>query len=140
MTLPKPITPLTRQLSDFEGHWALRKEICHAKGKPAQFAGQAVWTPEGDGLAYVETGKLTMADGAAFTAQRRYLWTPPLTVHFDDGRFFHQVPPGGGAALHDCPPDTYRVTYDFKDWPRWSALWQVTGPRKDYVMRCDYTR
>ena len=33
---------------------------------------------------------------------------------------------------HDCPPDTYRVRYDFRAWPRWQAEWRVTGPRKDY--------
>ena len=33
---------------------------------------------------------------------------------------------------HDCPPDSYRVRYDFRAWPRWQAEWRVTGPRKDY--------
>ena len=44
------------------------------------------------------------------------------------------------VADHWCDPDTYKVRYDFREWPLWRAEWRVTGPRKDYVMRSVYTR
>jgi len=42
------------------------------------------------------------------------------------------------AAEHDCPPDHYRVRYDFRSWPRWQADWRVRGPRKDYTLGSAY--
>ena len=74
-----------------------------------------------------------MAQGR-FRAERRYLWGPDLTVCFEDGRFFHQVPPEGGQAAHWCDPDQYEVSYDFRAWPDWQTRWRVVGPRKDYAM------
>ena len=56
-----------------------------------------------------------------------------IDVAFGDGRPFHRVGPGAQAvAAHDCPPDDYRLRYDFGAWPLWSVRWRVTGPRKDY--------
>jgi hypothetical protein len=61
-------------------------------------------------------------------------------VLFADGRFFHRfdAEDPAPAAAHDCPPDLYRVRYDFRPWPRWQAEWRVTGPRKDYAMVSRY--
>ena len=42
--------------------------------------------------------------------------------------------------VHACDPDTYRVRYDFRRWPRWQAEWRVTGPRKDYGMLSRFRR
>ena len=73
-------------------------------------------------------------------ATRRYLWRAggagAIDVLFEDGRFFHSFDPDAPtpAAPHDCPPDTYRVRYDFTGWPEWQAEWRVTGPDKDYTM------
>lgn len=129
-----------RCLADFAGAWRLEKHIRQDDGGEAWFEGQATWTPTGDGLAYCEEGLLRMGQAAPVKAERRYLWTVPLRVSFADGRFFHDVPAYGGQALHDCPPDTYLVTYAFTKWPEWRALWRVTGPRKAYRMDCLYRR
>jgi len=85
-------------------------------------------------LRYQETGELTIAGHLPVTASRGYIWHPDLTVHFDDGRHFHSVPPLGGQSAHSCDPDQYEVTYDFSDWPEFRVDWQVSGPRKNYAM------
>jgi hypothetical protein len=41
---------------------------------------------------------------------------------------------------HPCGDDHYTVQYDFRSWPQWTAVWQVSGPRKDYTSRSAYTR
>ncbi len=139
MTLPKRATPTDRVLADFVGRWRLQKFVRQANGEQASFSGTAVWEEVESGLSYLETGTLILTGSTPLKAERRYLWRAPLAVHFQDGRFFHNVPPQGGQARHDCAPDTYNVTYDFSDWPYWSAEWHVSGPRKAYLMRATYT-
>ncbi len=63
-----------------------------------------------------------------------------MHVFFDDGRPFHTVPAHGAEALHDCPPDTYRVRYTYDATDTFSTRWHVTGPRKDAVLRTQFTR
>ncbi|MBV2361252.1 trigger factor [Thalassococcus sp. CAU 1522] len=128
------------ELSDFLGTWTLSRDLDHADGTRARFDGRAVWTAQEDGALYVETGTLTLAMGGAFAAERRYLWDADLGVWFDDGRFFHTVPRGGGTARHWCDPDQYDVAYDFATWPDWTAVWTVKGPRKDYRSTTRYRR
>lgn len=127
-----------RRLADFIGAWRLEREIRHADGTIARFDGRAEWRLEAPGALCVETGTLTLPEGMAVQAERRYLWDADLQVRFADERFFHAVPPLGGVAAHDCPPDRYEATYDFADWPRWRCTWRVRGPRKDYVMHGRY--
>ncbi|SDD60833.1 hypothetical protein SAMN05421538_10239 [Paracoccus isoporae] len=124
----------------FLGHWHLTREISGG----GRFDGVAVIAPDGAGGAvYDEEGVLSLPGQPPFQATRRYLWRQEgdgIAVCFADGRFFHRFDPAMPApqARHLCPPDLYDVTYDFTDWPRWSALWRVEGPRKSYVMRSDY--
>jgi hypothetical protein len=73
-------------------------------------------------------------------AERRYVWHPDLSVHFDDGRFFHKIPQEGGATDHWCDPDSYEGCYDFSKWPDFGVTWRVTGPRKSYRMHSLYKR
>ena len=111
-----------------------------------RFDGQAVLSPGGiDRLDYVETGHLRLSDGPAMTATRRYSWAFQaglMRVSFDDGRPFHSFHPGvsGAGTDHLCGADTYRVTYGFADWPVWTAVWQVSGPRKEYSLESRYWR
>lgn len=128
-----------RCLDDFLGTWHITRQITHAGAPEANFDGQGVWTPSPDGALYEERGTLTMPGAQPMQAERRYLWRG-LDVYFDDGRFFHTVPPMGGDTDHWCDPDSYRVHYAFDQWPTFTASWQVTGPRKDYTMRSTYTR
>ncbi|QEW20159.1 hypothetical protein LA6_002353 [Marinibacterium anthonyi] len=132
--------PVQRVLEEFAGTWTVSRRILQDDGPEAGFEGQAVWTPQDGGLAYVETGLLTIAGQGRFAAERRYFWDADLRVHFDDGRFFHQVPPEGGRTGHWCDPDQYDVEYDFADWPAFTTTWQVRGPRKSYRMTTGYRR
>ncbi|GAA0286251.1 DUF6314 family protein [Rhodovulum strictum] len=132
-------------LGAFAGAWRIERVIEDARaGHVARFEGQAVFTPDADGLVHAESGRLHLPGQAPMTAERRYLWrqgASGIEVFFEDGRFFHAIAPGPRAqALHDCPPDRYEVGYDFARWPDWSSLWRVAGPRKDYAMRSAYAR
>ena len=129
-----------RNLHDFEGVWRLEKTIQNANGPDGAFAGEARWTRGVAGLEYLEEGELRL-NGAPMKATRRYLWRAPLAVYFDDGRFFHDVPPEGGDTHHLCPPDRYNVHYDFGTWPfGFRVVWMVRGPAKAYQMTCLYAR
>jgi hypothetical protein len=131
------------RLAAFAGRWRVAREIADARGPDGQFAGAAVFAPAPGGLAYHETGTLTLG-GQRFEAARRYLWTEPapgeLLVLFPDGRPFHALTLAPRAtAAHDCPPDDYRLAFDFTGWPVWQVTHRVTGPRKDYRMHTVYT-
>lgn len=129
-----------RCLPDFEGTWALNRRIEHSDGTLAHFEGHAIWAPDAEGLCQEESGTLRIGKGTPIVAKRSYLWRPELSVHFDDGRFFHDVPPLGGEAAHWCAPDQYDVIYDFALWPEFRVTWQVSGPRKSYRMDSTYRR
>jgi hypothetical protein len=137
---------LPAALADFAGRWRIDRRIeDRLGGREGVFTGMAVLTPADAGLAYEETGDLRFPGAAPMRAERRYLWRAEagrIVVDFADGRPFHGFPLGEGAAEagHDCPPDLYRVDYDFGRWPGWRAVWEVTGPRKDYRMVSDYRR
>jgi hypothetical protein len=132
--------PPDRVLADFAGQWRLDKRIVPAEGPEARFEGVAEFVEVAEGLAYAERGRLWVGTGAPMEAERRYVWRPGLDVYFDDGRFFHRVPARGGRAHHHCPPDDYVVEYVFDNWPEFTALWRVTGSRKDYEMTARYRR
>lgn len=133
------------RLSAFLGAWALDRSIEDARAaRSGRLAGEARFSPAPDGLAYEEAGTLAFPGTAPMQASRRYLWRQGgaggIDVLFADGRFFHAFDPAlpEPSALHDCPPDTYRVRYDFTAWPLWQAEWRVTGPDKDYIMLSRY--
>jgi hypothetical protein len=135
---------MTPALDDFDGFWLLRKDIADLLTREAgTFVGRAEFRREGEVLAYREDGQLTLGSSAPVLAQRRYLWRKTvdgIAVDYADGRAFHGFGPGALAAVHLCDPDRYEVAYDFAEWPRWTAEWGVTGPRKDYRMVCAYRR
>lgn len=133
--------------ADFAGQWRIGRVITdRLTGRTSRFDGQAGLTAAGDGaLAYAETGQLQLAGAAPMTATRRYLWQfagAQVDVRFADGRPFHSFAPGmtGPGTDHPCGEDLYRVAYDFSAWPRWSARWDVRGPRKDYALHSQYDR
>jgi len=132
--------PTEPGLGDFLGIWDIAREVIPARGPRAGFSGRAEWCRVPGGASYVETGTLVVEGGAPMTAERRYFWGDDLSVYFDDGRLFHQVPARGGQARHFCDPDTYLVNYDFSGWPGFEVRHDVTGPRKDYVMVSRFTR
>lgn len=129
-------------LTDFEGRWLISRRIENAIGPDATFRGTVTFAPGHGGLVMSEAGEMVMDGQVPMQASRRYIWRTAaqgIDVFFDDGRYFHHI--GTGAApkdRHDCAPDLYQVAYDFGAWPLWSAVWHVTGPRKDYVMRSEF--
>lgn len=128
-----------RTLSDFAGQWQLTRHITPKTGPAAHFEGTAEWQAAAGGLAYSEQGVMIVTGQPPMQAERRYFWAQDLRVFFEDGRFFHQVPPAGGQAHHWCDPDTYTGAYDFTDWPLFRVAWEVSGPRKDYHSITEYT-
>lgn len=127
----------------FEGEWRITRVIHDRTGGPeGRFAGVARFSIAGPDLDYREEGELRLG-GAVFRATRAYRWVPGsagVEVFFADGRFFHGFAWDSAAAEHLCGADLYRVRYDFGRWPVWEAVWEVQGPRKDYVMRTQYAR
>ncbi|WP_301182904.1 DUF6314 family protein [Roseovarius sp. PS-C2] len=129
-----------RVLADFEGRWRMARRIGQANGPDARLEGEACWSPVAEGLLCEERGVLSVEGQLPLAAHRRYLWRSDLSVWFDDGRYFHQVPGQGGPCGHWCDPDQYDGVYDFSRWPVWRCTWQVRGPRKDYRMVTEYRR
>ncbi len=131
-------------LADFVGRWRLVRQIDDRRaGAIGRMEGETLFTPVGEGLRCDETGRLTYG-GTEMEARRTYLWRAVpggVAVAFEDGREFHdfRFAPAPEAS-HICEPDHYRVRYDFSHWPDWSATWQVTGPRKDYLSSSRYSR
>lgn len=130
----------------FFGAWSLARSIEDRRtGVPAAFEGRAWITPTPQGALYEECGMMQIAGGAQMRAERRYQWrlsAAGIDVLFEDGRYFHGVDLGSACpeASHWCDPDSYGVCYDFSEWPAWSCVWHVRGPRKDYSMRSVYAR
>ena len=126
------------RLQDFAGDWGVTRRIADRAGAQClRFAGIARFVPEADGLAYEERGWLRLPGLPPMEAHRRYRWRADgglIVVVLGVGRPFHAFDPEAPEALHLCAPDTYRVAYRFARWPRWTAVWTVTGPRKDYTM------
>ena len=132
-------------LAGFEGRWVLRRHIDdRLGGQPGTFEGHADFRETQGGLSYREEGWLTLGSSTPLFASRDYRWREEegrIVVDYADGRPFHGFDPAEGAAFHACDPDSYRVTYDFSDWPdAWQSDWAVAGPRKDYVMATHYLR
>lgn len=133
------------RLAAFAGDWIIERRIEDVRaGCAGRLDGAARFAAGPEGLLYSEEGLLTLGGGPGVTASRRYLWREAgggaIEVRFEDGRFFHRFYADEAApgAVHDCPPDQYRVRYDFARWPRWTAEWRVRGPRKDYALVTRY--
>ncbi|MEJ6388996.1 DUF6314 family protein [Gymnodinialimonas ulvae] len=131
-------------LRDLEGRWRLDRVIADARaGVTGRLEGAANWHRDAHGLIQEEAGTLHYGDGLPMQATRRYLWRAAgdaIEVFFDDGRPFHTLPPPGVEAVHQCPPDLYRVSYTFDLPQSFTQVWQVTGPRKDMVLSSRFTR
>lgn len=129
------------RLAAFAGSWTIERTIEDAcAGRAGRFTGEARFTSAAIGLAYRERGTLRLGDAQPLKAIRSYLWREggagTIAVLFEDGRLFHRFAADETRpeAVHDCPPDRYRVRYDFARWPRWQSEWRVQGTRKDYVL------
>ncbi|MEX0349912.1 MAG: DUF6314 family protein [Paracoccaceae bacterium] len=137
---------LPRCLEDFAGDWRISREISDAKaGQVLRADGTAALVWRDDELIYEEALTLQVPGQTPMQATRRYLWRAGaggIDVRFEDGQFFHHLALGQDQPRdhHDCPPDSYDAAYDFSNWPNWSVVWTVSGPRKFYVMKSCYER
>jgi len=125
------------------GTWALARQIVdRALDEHSTVDGTTVLTLQLDGrVRWAESGVLTRRDSAIpvsrvlFVEQRAGGWF----VTFEDGRDFHPWAPST-PVRHDCAPDLYIGTLDRLDDDRWSVVWEVSGPGKDYTMTSILTR
>ncbi|MEM0921840.1 MAG: DUF6314 family protein [Pseudomonadota bacterium] len=129
--------------SFFEGRWQMRRIIENVpEGVIGEFWGEAEFAPDGAGLNCFEAGVLRFK-GHDYHADRRSLWRFPgegrVEVQYEDGRPFHDFVLEEPEAVHLCGEDRYRVAYDFGE-DRWTSVWDVRGPGKDYVMTTQYRR
>jgi len=133
-----------KQLMDFCGSWRLGREIIDLKtGTRGHMDGMATFEPDSSSLRYFEVGRLVLAGQPELQASRRYWWQPRsdgVDICFDNGQFFHRldITQHITTAKHVCAADTYNASYDFSEWPAWSATWHVSGPRKLYSMTSRY--
>ena len=135
------------QPADFLGHWGVTRTIeDRHSNQTGRFDGEATFVQKSSGaLSYVETGQMRLGHGPSMTATRSYIWQfndGRVDVFFEYGRPFHSFAPIGTSAGtdHPCGEDYYSVAYDFLDWPSWSAVWTVSGPRKDYTSSTIFKR
>tara|TARA_B110000483_G_scaffold218197_1_gene271295 strand:- start:124 stop:567 length:444 start_codon:yes stop_codon:yes gene_type:complete len=131
------------KMVDFTGClWVISRYIIdHTEDAKLIFTGRC----EVSDAWYQENGQMVLPDGQALSSTRRYRWDATLEgvdVHFDDGRFFHRIDLAHTATQdrHFCDPDDYAVSYVFTEWPIWTSLWKVKGPRKDYEMHSRYQK
>ena len=133
-------------LAALEGLWTVSRRVQHSDGRVDTFEGRADFRRSGGRLVQQEEGIMTPGRAAqGLRATRSYIWSANegrLDVAFDDMRPFHSVPLGADIheTVHLCDPDRYQVAYDLRDFPTWSTVWTVEGPRKSYVMTSHFTR
>lgn len=129
-------------VADLKGRWDIERFISDTLlNQNHGFSGHA----EIDDGVYREFGEIILETGSRFVSNRQYVWNfyPDFVeICFEDGRPFHTLRPIDSVCQdnHFCDPDTYQVSYSFKDWPNWSTVWSVTGPRKRYQMTSVYRK
>ena len=143
------------QISDLkgflEGQWELKRRLDdrHAD-QQGRLTGAAVFSADGADLQYREAGRLVIGgpadpvhEGPALQSYR-YAFPAPqrASVHFRDGRYFHDLDLSGGAwrCTHLCDPDRYEGAFTVLDADTWRVVWTVAGPRKDLTLDSTYRR
>lgn len=138
-----------RALADFPdlqsfllGEWRLSRQLAdRAAGTTGQLDGTVSFTLDDGGLLHLESGVLRWAGQDHVPATRQLSWYPASSpwaadICFDDGRPFHHLDLSSGAdqPVHDCQPDVYRGEFQLLGPDEWSYQWEVTGPRKDFLL------
>lgn len=119
---------------DLLGTWDLRRAVQdHRAGTSGTVTGSSALTATGpDEVRWDESG--TMRLGDLVTPVSRTLLVRRVgegwTVHFADGRVFHDWV-WGSSVEHACAPDDYTGTLA-GDARRWTVEWRAVGPAKDY--------
>lgn len=129
--------------TDLLGEWELRRTVDdRLAGTAGTVVGTTTLRNVGPGeVRWVESG--TMHFSGRRTEVSRTLsvrrgadggWT----VHFADGRVFHEWA-WGARVDHPCAPDHYAGVLA-GDTERWTVRWEALGPAKDYVLVSELRR
>lgn len=136
-----PTSPLLP--TDLLGDWTLRRTV-HDRlaGTTGDVTGTTTLTSTGpDEVRWDEAGTLRL--GALVTPVWRTLLVRRgpdgrWTVHFADGRVFHDWA-WGVPVEHACAPDDYTGVLT-GDAERWTVRWDARGPAKDHRLDSVLTR
>ena len=128
-----PTSPLLP--TDLLGDWTLRRTVDdRLAGVTGTVTGSTTLTlTTPDEVRWDESGTMTF-DGRVVPVSRTLVvrrgpddhWT----VHFADGRVFHDWV-WGTTVEHACAPDDYTGVLD-GDAERWTVRWRARGPSKDH--------
>ncbi|THJ66496.1 hypothetical protein E8P82_08535 [Arthrobacter echini] len=132
-------------LSFLVGAWATERRLLdRASGLSGTFSGLTTFTPDADGLAWVEEGTVSWPHFRG-PAWRSY-WISAVggttIVHFPDDRVLCRLDLRTGRArdVHACFPDTYRVDFAIHTADSVEYSWDVTGPAKDQLLSTSLRR
>jgi hypothetical protein len=126
------------------GSWSVERELEDAELGRGSFLGEASFRPDGDGLAWVESGRLRIGayDGPAWRELRLRPAPDGWEVRFADGRFFHRLALDGDACRmeHPCGEDRYTGEFTIRGPDAFEVDWRVSGPRKAQALAGRYVR
>jgi hypothetical protein len=126
------------------GTWRVERELEDAGLGRGRFSGRAEFARDGDGLSWVESGRMTLGgyDGPARRTLRVVRERDGWAVRFADGRPFHRLDlRAGRAALeHPCGEDRYRGELVVRGPDAFAVDWTVTGPGKSQRLSARYER
>lgn len=131
--------------TDLLGAWDLHRTVHdHRAGAQGVVTGATTLAAvTADEVRWDESGVMTF-DGRTTPVSRTLLvrrssaGSDSWTVHFADGRVFHDWVWGTSVA-HACAPDDYTGALD-GDQHRWTVRWEALGPAKDYRLDSVLTR
>jgi hypothetical protein len=128
------------------GPWRLTRVMADRRaGQTGRLDGEAVFSPEAEGLVYRERGVLRLgAYEGAVTRRYRYAFPAPgwAEVAFEDGRPFYTLDLSDGRCTvqHRCRDDLYRGAFEVEGQDLWTVVWRVWGPGKDQLLTSRYAR
>lgn len=133
-------------LSFLKGTWSFTR---HMDGHGRMSGTAQFIESEPETLAYTESGIHELPGGQMLNFFQNYIYQrerEQLVAYFTDGRPFHEVRfyrEDGvlkAGAIHLCGADRYNGTYIFDGTDHFSLIWDVKGPKKDYIIQTRYNR
>lgn len=130
---PLPTEPLLP--TDLLGEWTLRRTVVdRLAGITGDVCGTTALTlTSPDEVRWDEAGTMRFGDRVTPVSRTLVVRRGPLgdwTVHFADGRVFHDWV-WGAPVEHACAPDDYTGVLA-GDARRWTVRWEARGPAKDH--------
>lgn len=129
--------------TDLLGEWELHRTVDdRLAGATGTVVGSTTLTSTGpDEVRWDEAGTMHLAERVTPVSRTLFVRRGPgdrWTVHFADGRVFHEWV-WGDRVDHRCAPDHYAGVLD-GDEARWTVRWAAHGPAKDYVLTSELRR